>query len=199
MNNKLLNMTLKLTLICAIAAFILGVVNIATEPVIVERKRAEQEEALQALSDGAHVGEVFFIGNDDKMHNRLMQSLASHGVIGEGDDIDEKQLIHSLYPVDKDGEVIKYILQLQGKGYGGRMILLAVFKTDGSFVKAKLMENNETPGLGKKAEESQYYNKFEGTGTDNIPVPISKRALSDEDAESISGRTIHLTGATEII
>lgn len=192
-------MTLRLTLICAVAALVLGVVNIATEPVIIERKRIEKERALQALSDGDNVGEERAPANSDELHGKLMDALTLHGVIGEGDDIDERELISSIYPVDKDGEIIKYILQLEGSGYGGKMILLAVFNTDGSFVKAKLMENNETPGLGKKAENESYYNMYGGTGSDSNPVPVSKRALSASDAEAISGSTITFNGISKAL
>ncbi|MBI9099864.1 MAG: FMN-binding protein [Spirochaetaceae bacterium] len=199
MKNKLLDMTFRLTLICAAAAFILGIVNIVTEPVIIERKRIEKEKALKALSDGDHVGEIQLPANSDDLHNQLMASLMEHGVIGSGDELDEKELITSIYPVDKNGEITKYILQLEGSGYGGKMILLAVFSLDGSFVKAKLMENNETPGLGKKAEDSLYYNMFEKKGTSEDPVPVSKRALSDSAAEAISGSTITFNGISKAL
>ncbi len=199
MNNKLLNMTLKLILICSAAALILGIVNIITEPIIIERKRIEQEKALKELSDGDHVGDLFSVSNNPIMHETLMLSLLAHGVIGKNKEIDENKIIQSIYPVDKDGEVIKYILQLQGKGYAGKMILLAVFRTDGSFLKAKLIENNETPNLGKKAEESSYYNMFAGTGSDNSPVPISKRDLKTEDAEAVTGSTITYNGIAKTL
>ena len=199
MNNKLLNMTLRLTIICAVAALILGIVNIVTEPIIIERKRIEQEKALQALSDGDNVGQAQLPANSDELHNNLMSSLVEHGVIGADDDIDEKELVTSIYPVDKDGELVKYILQLEGSGYGGKMILLAVFNMDGSFVKAKLMENNETPGLGKKAEDPQYYNMYTETGSNANPIPVSKRALDDSDAEAISGSTITFDGISKAL
>ncbi len=199
MNNKLLNMTLRLTIICAVAALVLGIVNIVTEPIIIERKKVEQEKALTALSDGDHVGEAFAVEENETRHKSLVQSLISHEVIAEGEDVNEKELIYSIYPVDKDGKIIKYIVHLQGKGYGGKMILLAVYNTDGSFVKAKLMENNETPGLGKKAEDSDYYTKYKGTGSENNPVPVSKRDLSDKDAESISGSTITYDGISKAL
>lgn len=199
MNSKLVNMTLKLTLICAVAALILGIVNIVTEPVIIERKRIEQEKALKALSDGDTVGEVQTPANSDDLHNKLMLSLLSHGVIGEGDELDEKELIKSIYPVDRDGVIIKYILQLQGSGYGGKMIILAVFNIDGTFVKAKLMDNAETPGLGKKAEEPLYYEKYAGSGNDENPLPVSKRALDEKAAESVSGSTITFDGISKAL
>ncbi|MDA3808710.1 MAG: FMN-binding protein [Spirochaetaceae bacterium] len=199
MNNKLLNMTFRLTIICAAAALILGIVNIITEPIIIERKRIEQEKALEALSGGDHVGEVQFPANSDDLHKNLITALVEHGVIGAGDSIDEKELITSIYPIDKDGDIFKYILKLQGSGYGGKMILLAVFNTDGSFIKAKLMENNETPGLGKKAEKPVYYNMFSNRGTVSDPVPVSKRSLSESDAEAVSGSTITFDGISKAI
>lgn len=192
-------MTLRLAIICAVASLVLGVVNIVTEPVIIERKRVEKEVALKELSDGDHVGELQLPANSDDLHGKLMASLAAHGVIAAGEDIDEKELITSIYPVDKNGEITKYILQLDGSGYGGKMVILAVFLNDGTFVKAKLMENNETPGLGKKAEDSAYYNMFMNTGSDARPLPVSKRALVASDAEAVSGSTITFNGISRAL
>lgn len=187
-------MTFRLTLICAVAALILGVVNIVTEPLINERKVLEKEMALKTLSDGDNVGDVQYPADSSDLHTNLMASLVEQGVIGADDDLDEKELITSIYPVDTMGTVTKYILQIEGSGYGGKMIFLAVFNIDGSFVKAKLMENNETPGLGKKAEDPLYYNMYLGRGTEADPIPVSKRALSDSDGEAISGSTITFNG-----
>lgn len=171
MNNKLLNITLKLTVICAIAALILGVVNMITEPVIIQQKIIAQQEALIVLSDGDDVGEQI-------------------SPVSEG----ESDIVHLIYPIEKNGETIKYILQLTGSGYGGEMVLLAVFAVDGSFVKAKLMENNETPGLGKKAEEDSYYAKFDGFGGADSAIPVNKNELTDVYAEAVSGSTITFSG-----
>lgn len=192
-------MTLRLAIICAVASLVLGVVNIVTEPVIVERKRAEKEVALKELSDGDHVGELQLPANSDELHGKLSAALAAHGVIAPGEDFNEKELITSIYPVDRNGEVFKYILQLDGSGYGGTMVILAVFLKDGTFVKAKLMENNETPGLGKKAEEAAYYNMFLNTGSDAAPLPVSKRALSPADGEAVSGSTITFNGISRAL
>lgn len=199
MNNKLLDMTFRLTLICAVAALILGVVNIVTEPLILERKRIEKEVALKALSDGDHVGEVQYPADSADMHSSLMAKLVEHAVIGAGDNLNEKDIITSIYPVDKEGRIIKYILQLEGSGYGGKMVLLSVFKLDGTFVKAKLMENNETPGLGKKAENPQYYTMYNGWGSDSDPIPVSTRALATSDAEAVSGSTITFNGISKAL
>ena len=194
MNNKLLIMALKLTIICAVAALILGLTNMITEPIIIERKVLEQIEALRILSDGDHVGEVQSLIYDDDLHGKLLTALVAHDIIRAGDDIDERELITAIYPVDRDGEIIRYILQLQANGYGGKMKLFAVFEIDGTFNKAKLMDNGETPGLGKKAEEPQYYTKYRNSGTIDNPLPVNKRQLEAKEAESISGSTITFDG-----
>lgn len=192
-------MAFRLTIICAVAALILGIVNIVAEPLIIERKRIEKEMALKTLSDGENVGVVQYPVDSVDIHMDLMALLVEHGVIGVDDDLDEKELITSIYPVDEAGTVTRYILQLEGSGYGGKMILLAVFNLDGSFVKAKLMDNNETPGLGKKAEDTLYYNMYMGRGISSDPVPVSKRALADSDAEAVSGSTITFNGISKAL
>ena len=69
------------------------------------------------------------------------------------------------------------MLALTGSGYGGELKLLAYYGTDGAIRTARLVDNSETPGLGKKAETAQYMAMFAGTGAGR-PVPVSKEMLA---------------------
>ncbi len=55
------------------------------------------------------------------------------------------------------------------------------------------MDNQETPGLGKEAENPEYMKKYIGTGEDS-PVPVRKSQLSQEDADAITGASITFMG-----
>jgi electron transport complex protein RnfG len=152
----------KLALICALSALILGVVNSITEPAIAIRKTAELKAALS--------------------------SLLEEGTPGAREDLSDSSVILSRYPVEATGD---WILELNGKGYGGDMKILASYRKDGSIMDVVLMDNSETPGLGKKAEKSEYMDKFRGSGG-STPVPVSKDALESPDA--VSGATITFVG-----
>ncbi len=199
MNDKLVSMTVKLTIICAVAALVLGFVNIITEPTIIENKRVAMEKALESLSDGDEIGDPLEVSDDTGMHKQLLESLIAHGIVKKGKTIEVSKFIQKIYPLSDNGDIRKYILQLIGNGYGGKMVLLAVFDTDGSFVKAKLMENNETVGIGKKAENPEYFNIFSDFGSEDTPVPVNSRALRAEDVEVVTSSTITFVGIAKAI
>ena len=89
-------------------------------------------------------------------------------------------------------------MSLKSMGYGGDLIILGNFKTNGEIIDAKLMEDAETPGLGKKAENAEYMNKFKGTGADK-PVPVKKTMLESSDADAVTGATITFTGVSKAL
>jgi electron transport complex protein RnfG len=126
----------RLAIICTTAALILALVNALTEPVIVENKRRALEEGLLAISAQAPQGGL-----------RLADPLPEDMVPAEYEGL------IGVYPLtSSDGNVEGYVVRLVGVGYGGELNLLAGYQTDGTLFAARLMENQETPGLGKKAE-----------------------------------------------
>jgi len=160
----------KLALICAIAALCLGAVNMVTEPKIEEFRIAKLNAALEKVSPGGIIGEV-----------------------AEAED----DVVISYYPVDKDGEVSGYILNLKGSGYAGNLIILASYSPDGEVIGSVLMDHEETPGLGKEAENDWYMKKYLGFAGKNIPSV--KRQLSQEDSDAISGATITFNGVAKAL
>ncbi len=152
----------KLALICAISALLLGMVNSITEPAIAIRKAAELKAALE--------------------------NLLETGTPGAIEELEDAGSIQARYPVVGADA---WILEFTGKGYGGDMKILASYETDGTVMDVVLMDNSETPGLGKKAESHGYMDKFIGTGGDS-PVPVTKNELEAPDA--VSGATITFAG-----
>lgn len=156
----------KLALICAVAAVALALVNSVTAPRIEQIKRENLAKALSV-------------------------------VVPEGKPGDEQPVneggVRSYYPVEKGGDLIGYVVRLVGTGYGGDMNILAGYDLDGTILAAVLMENEETPGLGKEAENVEYMQKYIGTGAEKS-VPVSKKDLPPEEAEAISGATVTFTG-----
>ncbi len=151
----------KLGLICAVAALCLGAVNSITEPQIEIFRQQKLQNALEQVSPGGIIGEEVFA---------------------------EAPVVLSYYPVDKDGEKSGYILNLKGSGYGGDLIILASYDPAGTLIGSVLMENDETPGLGKEAEKDWYMKKYLGfAGSD---IPSSKNQLEQVDVDAISGATI---------
>ncbi len=149
----------KLALICAVAASALGLINSVTAPQIERIKKENLDKALAGLIREGSIGEEVLVSKDDK----------------EG--------IKGYFPVtDSNNNCTGYILKINGTGYGGVMEIIASYETSGVIINAVLMKNEETPGLGKKAENPEYMNKYIGTGGDT-PVPVRKNMLGGGESK----------------
>ncbi|MFP4483880.1 MAG: FMN-binding protein [Spirochaetaceae bacterium] len=166
---RLLSIGGKLALICTIAALILALVNAVTAPVI-EHNR--QELLKRTLSE--------IVGSES---------------VGERREVRDDPFVKAYWPVSGGDS---YVLDLVGQGYGGEMRILAGYRSDGTVFAARLMRNNETPGLGKEAEDPEYMEMFTGTGDDG-PVPQRPDQLSSGEADGVSGATITFMGIGEAL
>ncbi len=158
---------LRLGIIGAVAALLLALVNNSTEPLIAERRVLELNEALTTL--------------------------AADGTPGAAE-IEPAPGVTQRWPIEVDKG---WILELKGTGYGGPMTIVASYDTDGSIMVARLMDNSETVGFGKKAEDSDYMKIFVGTGGE-IPVPGTKADLGG-DVDTVSGATVTFVGITDAL
>lgn len=160
-----LKIALILFAICAVAAALLAVVNAVTAPQIAANALKETSAALMDISGGYDLGEK-----------------------REGDGN-----VNYVITLVENKDIKGYVLELTSNGYGGPITLVASYKTDGELIGAKMMANSETPGLGKKSEESWYMAQFVGFGAAN-PIPTSKNDLADPSL--VSGATVTFTGVS---
>ena len=79
------------------------------------------------------------------------------------------------------------------------MNILANYSSDGEVTAVVLMENQETPGLGKKAEKPEYMDKFIGTGGGAGDVPVRKGQLPQGEADAITGATVTFIGIAKAL
>lgn len=167
---KMINVGLKLCLICAISAVTLGVLNMFTkEPIAnqkVEAENAVRDKFVEVFNEKLNLNNCI-AESKIKLTDKELEELKEDGI----------NTVVAYYPVKSSSSVQGYIVELNAKGYGGPMKQMALYKNDGEIVSAKLMENDETPGLGKKAEDESYMNKFIGTGGQDKHVPISANML----------------------
>lgn len=157
----------RLFAICAISAIVLALINSFTFPVIEERKVADEKKAL---------GELF------------PEERFPGVVAGAKEDV-SKGAVKAAYTMTTGGSIAGYVLQLDGNGYGGYMKVMVAYLPDGEVVDVKLMDNEETPGLGKKAESSEYMNKFRGKGgaASQYAIPVTKDMLAAQQPSGGSG------------
>lgn len=161
----------RLAIICAVAAVVLAMVNAITAPEIAAYKEKVVKEALEEVSNGYEIGELKESSDD---------SVAYY------------------HELKENGEVTGYVMNISANGYGGPMRMLASFSISGEILSAKLIEDAETPGLGKKAEDAAYMVKFLGTGAER-PVPLKKSSLSSADSDAVSGASITFNGIAKAL
>lgn len=165
--NEVIKVGGKLAAICAIAAIALGIANAITDPIIIATRAERLRIALEKLSVGFDIGELL-VSEDENS-------------------------ITGYYPLSDSGNRVAYIIKVTGKGYADDMNILAAISLEGEILSSVLMENLETPGLGKNAEKPSYMRMFVGKGKDSV-IPFRKTHLSTSDADSITGASITFTG-----
>lgn len=181
MENKdsVLIIALKLTLICFVSVLLLSIVNLATESQIKKNKEKAEKEAM-----------IFLIPQAKKFSERTDFKTIEDNL---------KNSVYYFKAYDNNSEQIGYIISSQGKGYGGKIKVMVALDNELKILNVKLLDNSETPGLGKKAENDQYMNKFIGTNTEERPLPLNKNMLSTTEKDSITGATITFNGVVGAI
>ena len=159
--------------ICAVAAVVLALVNKVTFPEIQKYEESVVLGALEEVSAGYKIG------------------LKA--------DVSDNEYVSYYYDLKENGNIKGYLLGLKTKGYGGDMTLVASYDIKGVLLSAKLVSDSETPGLGKKAENPAYMNKYIGRGSEESPIPVSKNMLSSADSAAVSGASMTFNGISRAL
>ncbi len=149
-----------LGLICAIASGLLAGVNFITKPRILAQARAEEEMSLkEVLPEAGRFAEV-----------------------KSGEEI----LYYKAY--DKDSGLVGVAFKASAKGYSSTIETIAGMTKDGTITAIKILNQNETPGLGARIIEPEFTRQFSNK---NVP------ALND--IQAITGATISSRAVIEAV
>jgi electron transport complex protein RnfG len=170
---------IRLTIITLIAAALLGVTNVVTEPTILAQKEASEMEAkLSVLSQAddfvsANVSNTYLEGNG---FARIIE----------------------VYQGTKAGEPVGYTFKIAAKGFGGDLtIVMGIQNGEKPVIEGvKILAHQETPGLGAKAGEAQFIDQYQQKG--NEPLMVSKIKTDQANAiQAITGATITSKAVTD--
>ncbi len=145
-----------LTAICLVVSGALAGTYQLTEPVIEAAKRAEADASrVVVLPDGKNFEEVSASGLDN------------------------------IVDAYKAGNGAGYVITGKAKGYGGDLQVMAGIDKDGKIAGVKLMDNNETQGIGSKTGEASYTDQYKGKDStlDGVTT-ISGATVSSKAFES---------------
>ena len=144
-----------LVVICLVTSLLLGLTNMVTEPIIAANTEAEANAARQALLPEA----------DSFTELDLSQEYTN---------------VSDIYAADNGAG---WVVDASGKGYGGDVPVMVAFSPDGAIAGVTFLQNNETPGLGKKLETDKSF-RAQFTG---LPAePISMGSIDKIASSTIS-------------
>jgi electron transport complex protein RnfG len=173
MKNTLLDMGLRLMLVCAIAAVGLGLTYTVVEGRIAEIEQQEREEA------GAEV--LASLEAEPREDLELLASL--RGTYEDLEGVFEG--------VDGDGNTIGYAFVVESKGYS-RMTVAVGVDLDCKVVGIEVVKDEETPSIGGKAiNDGGFLGQFLEKGPQKLTLGV--------DIDAYSGATLTSRGITSAV
>lgn len=178
---EILNLGLRLLLICAVAAAALGATYSVTKDPIARNLEEAAKAANQAVCAEAtdfvemQMTEFQSQKNWDEVYSDIMQVIEAK----------------------KDGKTIAYIIKVNGTGYGGTIAMTIGIDVQGNFTNMTIDSMNETPGLGTNAAKDDFRNRFAGKSTDKALTVTKTAPANDTEIQALTGATITSKGVTD--
>ena len=166
---EIFSTAISLFLICAVAAGVLAYVNSITAPAT-EAIRAANENAARAevLPEATAFGEEIALDGD--------------GAACEGK--------------TAAGEACGWVFTTSASSYGGRLTVMTGVGADGAVTGIKILNIEDTPGLGMNAKRPEFLNRFLGkSGT----LTVVKGEAGDQEIQAITSATITSRAVTAAV
>ena len=163
-----IKISLTLAIVCAIAAASLAAVNQVTQRAIAINSMKELQDSLRIVYPSA-----------DHFEQEVLPNMGSNA----GSENKDFSILDT-YQAYQGNNKIGYVFKVGSKGYGGQIILLiAISLQNKTMVGIKVLEHQETPGLGSEITSSQFQNQFKDK-------PLSDPYEINQDIQALSGATI---------
>lgn len=102
----------------------------------------------------------------------------------------EKSGIDGFVGTDAGGNLVGYVIRTSAKGYGGDVVCVVGFDTDGRIVGLSVRGADETPGLGSNVQNASFTDQFLGT---------AKPPVLSEDVDGVTGATYSSRAVTQAV
>ncbi|MBO5522063.1 MAG: FMN-binding protein [Roseburia sp.] len=178
MNKKIVHDALVLFAFTVVLGLLLGVVyGITKDPIDKVNYEKTQAAYQQVFADAASF-EAYADFDADAAQAVVTEN-------GYADEIEDVQVAK-----DASGNAIGYVLTVTAKDASQSTITFSVgIQNDGTVNGYSITSIAETPGLGMKAQEEEFYSQFEGKNVETFTV-VKSAPTADNEIESISGSTI---------
>ncbi|MBP7056380.1 MAG: RnfABCDGE type electron transport complex subunit G [Candidatus Omnitrophica bacterium] len=166
--NQLIRFGIILGAICLASTLVLAVTYEVTKPKIEEAARREETAALKEVMSAA-----------DSFEPKTVDGM-------------------EYFVAMKDGQVLGYCLKVMGAGYGGYIRIITGIDKDGIIKGMRVLEHQETPGLGSQISEVKngekdpwFLRQFQGKDARAIEVR--------KNIDAITGATISSVAVTDAV
>ena len=161
--------TVTLFVICLVATALLGLTNQVTAPIIEQLAIETEIKSRQVVfADAVSFGEA--------------ETLA-----------DGSSIVTAL---DESGNIIGHVVVNTAKGYGGDISVMTGVDADGKVTGVNILSHAETAGLGAKAAEQDFRDRFIGLISG---ITVSKDKAGENSIDAITGATITSRAVTEAV
>lgn len=190
MNKRIVHDALILTAFTLVLGFILALVQGITAEPIDKANKAAAQKAYQAVFSDAKSFEKYDYDADEA--DKLVSDA------GYKDTIDDIETA-----LDSNKETLGYVITVTAKdGSQGSITFSVGIKNDGTVNGYSITSISETPGLGMKAEEADFYKQFENKKVDKFDVvkttPSRMRRLRPSQDQP-SHQRLWPTAATQLL
>lgn len=151
--------TVTLFVICLVATALLGLTNDVTAPIIEELAIETEMKSRQIV-------------------------FADAASFGEANEVDGASVVAAL---DENGEVIGHVVVNIAKGYGGDISVMTGVDAEGKVTGVNILSHSETAGLGAKATEQSFRDRFIGLIEG---ITVSKDKAGENSIDALTGATI---------
>lgn len=101
----------------------------------------------------------------------------------------------SLFPAKKNGKPFAVAFEVTGDGYHGKLgIMIGIELETEKLIGMRVMTHSETPGLGARAVEPQFYKQFSGISLKDVALKESGGKIN-----AITGATITSQGVISAV
>lgn len=178
MNKKIVHDALVLFAFTVVLGLILGVVYGITKGPIDQVNYEKTQSAYKQVFEDADSFEEYADFDTAAAEDLMAQN-------GYSDDI---EVVNTA--LDASGNPLGYVLTVTAKdGSQGSITFSVGIQNDGTVNGYSITSISETPGLGMKAEEEDFYSQFENKTVDKFTV-VKQKPASDDQIEAITGSTI---------
>lgn len=165
----MLKITFPLVVIFVVAGVIMGLTYQKTYPVRFQAEKKEKEEALKEMApeatDPIKPAGTWTVNNKP----------------------------YEYYQATAAGKPVASIAETAGKGYSSYIKMLVSLGTDMKIRDVKVLDMNETPGLGDQVLEKSFLDQFKGKSLSQI---VLVKGETKENIQAVSGATYSSRGVT---